>query len=116
MKFIFNLLLLFAFSFTLAEAADEITVGTISCREWIEDRSTDTNYINKSVDQSWILGFLSSYSVTTRINFMAEVPAKSIFIWMDKYCANHTNKKIDEGALILAHQLTEKVQHSPTRK
>jgi hypothetical protein len=114
MKKILSLLTAFAIGFPFCSAAADLVVGTISCNEWVEDRTTDTNYINKSVDQSWVMGFLSAYAETTGTNFLAHVNPQSIYSWMDKYCANHPRKKIDDAALILAHQLMQQMKSKST--
>jgi hypothetical protein len=65
--------------------------------------------MNQHVDQSWVIGFLSGYSSITSIDFLANVNTQSIFVWMDNYCTSHPSKRIDDGALVLAHELIQKM-------
>ena len=60
------------------------------------------------------MGFLSAYAETTKTNFLANVKPQSIYSWMDKYCGSQPMKKIDDGALILAHQLIQRMKSKPT--
>ena len=113
MKRIGSLLIAFAIGSPTGSFAADLAVGTLSCKEWTEDRTTDTNYINKSVDQSWVTGFLSAYAEGTKTNFLAGVKEKDLFRWIDQYCASHPVKKIDEVSLTLAHELARKMTIKP---
>jgi hypothetical protein len=90
--------------------AADLVVGTISCKEWVEDRSNGSNSFNKPVDESWVMGFLGAYAKATRTNFLVNVKTETIYIWMDKYCASHQSNKIGDGVLILAHELIQKMK------
>jgi len=109
MKKILFVLTAFAIGFSSCGSAADLIVGTISCKEWVADRTMEINDLNKSVDQSWVMGFLSAYGETTRTNLVANVNPQSIFSWMDKYCASHPMKKIDDAVLVLAHELKRQV-------
>ena len=108
MKIFGSLLIVFTIGCPTGILAADLAVGTLSCKEWIEDRTTDTNYINKSVDQSWVIGFLSAYAEGTKTNFLAGAKEKDIYHWIDQYCAAHPLKKIDDVSLTLAHELARK--------
>ena len=112
-KIIVSLLIIFTIGCPTGTFAADLAVGTLSCKEWIEDRNTDTNYINKSVDQSWVIGFLTAYAEGTKINFLAGVKEKDIFHWIDKYCSTYPLKRIDDATLILAHELKRKMAVKP---
>jgi hypothetical protein len=98
-------LIALAISFSINSFAADLVVGTISCKEWVEDRANNTNNFNKSVDQSWVMGFLGAYAIATKTNFLINVKTQTIYDWMDKYCADHQANKINDGVLILAHEL-----------
>jgi len=112
-KIIGSLLLVFTIGSATSVFSADLAVGTLSCKEWTEDRTTDTNYINKSVDQNWVIGFLTAYSEATRTNFLVGVQEKDIYRWIDKYCANHPVKKIDDVSLTLAHELAQEMKTKP---
>lgn len=103
-------LIVLTISFSINSVASDLIVGTISCKEWIEDRSNDTDSFNKSVDQSWVMGFLSAYAMATRTNFLTNVKTQTIYDWMDKYCASHPSNKIEDGVIILAHELIQNMK------
>jgi hypothetical protein len=103
-------LIALAIGFSNNSFATDLVVGTISCKEWVEDRANDNNNFNKSVDQSWVMGFLSAYAMATRTNFLINVKTHTIYEWMDKYCASHQSNKIEDGVLILAHDLIQKMK------
>jgi hypothetical protein len=98
------------FGFSINAFAADLVVGTISCKEWAEDRANENNNFNKSVDQSWVMGFLGAYAKATRKNFLINVNTQTIFDWMDKYCARHPSQKIEDGVVILAHELILKMK------
>jgi hypothetical protein len=110
MKILLLLLTSLALGFSESSHADDIAVGSVTCKEWIIDRASKADYLNKDADQSWVIGFLSAYSEATRINFLDNIKLQSIYTWMDKYCANHPLAQINDGALILANGLIRKMK------
>jgi len=109
MKIVISLLIACLLGFPINSYSGALVVGSVNCREWIADRANVSDYMNKNVDQSWVVGFLSGYSVTANIDFLADIKTQSIYVWMDKYCASHPNKKIDDGSLQLVHELIDKM-------
>ena len=110
MKIMMPLLIASAIGCSTNSYAIEITVGSISCKEWLEDRGSESDYTNKYVDQSWIVGFLGGYSTATGIDFLTDVKTQAMYVWMDKYCASHPLKKVDDGSVILVHELIQKME------
>ena len=96
-----------AMGYSINGNATDIVVGSVSCKEWIEDRTGESDSFNKNVDQSWVISFLNGYSAATKIKFLTNVKSEYVFNWMDKYCTSHPQDKINDGALILAHQLIQ---------
>jgi hypothetical protein len=111
MKILFSLLIAFAIGFPMASYAADVVVGSVSCKEWTADRTAEHSYMNKSVDQNWVLGFLNGYATTTGINFLDGVKTQTIFKWMDKYCASHPSKNIDDGSLVFAHEIIRQIKN-----
>ncbi len=99
-----------ALGFSVSGNAADIVVGSVSCKEWIEDRAGSSDSFNKNVDQSWVISFLNGYSKTTKIKFLTNVRSEYVFNWMDKYCTSHQQNKINDGALVLAHQLIQEMK------
>ena len=99
-----------ALGFSVGGNATEIVVGSVSCKEWIEDRAGNSDSFNKNVDQSWVVSFLNGYALATKIRFLDNVKTGYVFNWMDKYCASHQKDKINDGALTLAHQLIQQMK------
>ncbi len=97
-----------ALGFSVSGNAADIVVGSVSCKEWIEDRAGSSDSFNKNVDQSWVISFLNGYSKTTKIKFLTNVRSEYVFNWMDKYCTSHQQNKINDGALVLAHHIYRK--------
>jgi hypothetical protein len=56
------------------------------------------------------MGFLGAYAMATKTNFLINVKTQTIYDWMDKYCAGHQANKINDGVLILAHELIKKMK------
>ena len=110
MKILMPLLLAFITSLSLNSYAADVVVGSVNCREWIVDRTSNSDNSNKYVDQSWVIGFLSGYSVATRTDFLDNIKVVYVFSWMDKFCATHPLAKIDDGALSLSHELIRKMK------
>lgn len=105
-----------ALCFSVDSNATEIVVGSVSCQEWIKDRSDNSDYSNKNVDESWILAFLNGYSVATRIKFLSNVKSEYVLNWMDRFCAIHQQDKINDGVLILAHQLIQQMKKNAPKE
>ena len=102
---------MFALVFSFDSHADEtIVVGSISCKEWVADRASESDYRKKYIDQNWLVGFLGGYAMSNGVDFLAEVKTQSVYTWMDKYCASHPQKKIEDGAIILVHELIQKME------
>ena len=110
MKILKSLLIAFAIGFSISSNAADVVVGSVSCKEWVTDRTANSNFFNKNADQSWVIGFLGAYSEATRIPFLENVKTQSIYNWMDKYCASHPSEKINDGALALAHELIREME------
>jgi hypothetical protein len=110
MKILIVLLLAFTVGLPLNGRAADLVVGSVTCTEWLSDRAAKTDYMNKNVDESWVMGFLSAYSATARVPFMEGIKPAAIYSWMDKYCKNHPKNTIDDGALHLAHLMMAKAQ------
>ena len=98
------------FHYLFADSKPQTRAMLFGSKEWIEDRAGDSDSFNKNVDQSWVISFLNGYSVATKIKFLTNVKSEYIFNWMDKYCGSHQQDKINDGALILAHQLIQQMK------
>jgi hypothetical protein len=110
MKIIMLFLIASAIGFPINIYAADISVGSISCKEWIEDRASESDYTNKYVDQSWVVGFISGYAVVSGTDSLLDIKIQAMYIWMDKYCASHPLKKVEDGAVNLVHELVRKTK------
>jgi hypothetical protein len=100
----------FTLGFSIYANATDIVVGSVSCKEWTEDRAGTSDSFNKNVDQSWVISFLNGYSVATKIKFLTDIKSENVYHWMDKYCKSRPQDKINDGALMLAHQLIQRMK------
>lgn len=82
--------------------------GSISCNDWLDDRSTKAGQAGKTPAASWLLGFLSGIAVAKDRDFFSGTKNEALFDWVDKYCASHTLEYTSDAGIHLYLDLARK--------
>ncbi len=80
-------------------------IGLRTCMKWTIDRKnsrsrTGIEMLSDVGDRDWLLGYLSSLNDTSggALDVLDAVDAETVFLWTDKYCAEHPNKDLHDAA------------------
>jgi len=87
--------------------AQEVTVqgpanGPPDCGQWL---SHQHGSIEGEWYKSWLMGFLSGFSVGRGKNYLGGTSATSTFFWMDKYCRENPLNTTIQGSAALINEL-----------
>ena len=82
-------------------------VGEVNCDEWINDHSHDL--ATASLEEYWLVGFLSGIAVGSKTDFMENTDPNSIFKLMDNYCSSHLTDSTANGANEIMNDLIIKM-------
>lgn len=76
------------------------TRGSPTCNEWLSDAKLDqgANAWRVTADHFWLLGYLSGLSVAMGIDILKETDNDVLYQWMDRYCAAHIFRSLNEAA------------------
>ncbi len=81
------------------------TFGQRDCKEWTQHRQeslagSSIGQFSTFGDTSWFLGYLSALNgtLTSEIDVLAAIDAKTAYLWVDRYCAQNPKKDIADAA------------------
>jgi len=84
-------------------------IAAVDCGQWIQYKKTPAL---RHQAEFWLLGFLSGMvineSALFKHDFLRDVSAEQIELWMDNYCSNNPLKNVSDGAVTLAFELSAK--------
>jgi len=110
MKTLSLIVLVLCFTFaTPATARDKdgnySAQGPPSCGVWIHDRKEDG--WEHVANAAWISGYITAYNIQTPgvYSILGSTDMESVRLWMDKYCQENPLKKLNNGMIVLTHEL-----------
>ena len=85
--------------------------GTRTCHKWVEERGRaenvqEMNKIPVLISKSWFLGYSAGRASKARQDFLAGSDNESLFLWLDKYCAEHPQDDLARAGQALEAELT----------
>jgi hypothetical protein len=101
---------------TAAGYAETLGQGTISCRQWLQDRQeTGGQKWVIAVHEAWVLGFISGMNSGVldtlgfdKLSHAGEgTDSEDIFAWIDNYCRERPLDHLAGAALALWHVLRD---------
>jgi hypothetical protein len=102
MRMIVVVALWVAISVTGVRAADIVGHGAVSCGEWTQNRGDKFLAI---VDESWVAGYLSGYSIWSTDDYPKLPDAAARAAWMNNYCRSHPLDQIHQSVNQLIFEL-----------
>ena len=78
-----------------------------TCKTWIDDRAKREavdrsiyDWFPAATSEHWLLGLLTGLNAGTDIdvNLLNDVDSQLVFDWMDKYCKEHPDQDVYNGA------------------
>ncbi|MFT5717703.1 MAG: hypothetical protein ACI9T7_001899 [Oleiphilaceae bacterium] len=89
---------------SFAMAADFLLVGNGSCGQWVETRKNSLS----NQTEAWLAGYLTCLVSGTGYDVLVSRDAASMYLWMDKYCAENPLNQVALGANDLFSELKYK--------
>jgi hypothetical protein len=83
-----------------------MAIDSASCEEWKSDQG-----MSKSLDQMWLLGYLSGMTVRTDKDLLKGIEVTTIYQWMDNYCVDNLLKGVVDGGIDLYSELKKQKVH-----
>jgi hypothetical protein len=81
--------------------------GTVSCGQWLEDRST--RGIPEAVDTAWVRGLLTGLNaMTPPHNAGHDSDPAGNNLWIDTYCKQHPLSMLYDAAVLLWYALRDR--------
>ncbi len=96
-----------------ARAAAPIELkGVRSCDNWVAEKrlaqtAKEMNKVAVLITKSWFLGYLSGRADNSGKDFLKGTDSDSIFLWLDNYCRDNPQAKLDQAGLALARELAQ---------
>jgi len=93
-------------------AAELVTIGDWSCREWSARRSAADRV---DPPQMWLSGLLTGMASATETDVLAITDAIAVFAWMDGFCARQPGETVGTGGVLLFEELKRRLPSGPPR-
>jgi hypothetical protein len=93
---------------TLSDDYTTLGAGTALCGRWT-DAHKSRNALLAGAFNQWILGYLTAFNVWKVKDLVSNTDNSGILEWVSNYCADHPLERVDNAALALVVELTERM-------